>query len=69
MTMGLHPGEAPVSTSNFTYPKFSILPFGPDAPELTVRLGWHERTHADPACQLIRSVLIEAVRKKAAALL
>ncbi len=53
----------------FETEKFSILPFGPDAPELTVRLGWHERTHADPACQLIRSVLIEAVRKKAAALL
>ena len=46
-----------------------VLPLFLAAPELTVRLGWHERTHADPACQLIRSILIEAVRKKAAALL
>lgn len=49
--------------------KFSILPFGAKAPALTVRLGWHDRTHADPASQLIRSVLIELVKKKAAELI
>lgn len=48
--------------------RYAILPFSPDAPLLTVRLGWHERTHADPAAQLIRSILIEAVKKKAAEL-
>lgn len=49
--------------------RYAVLPFGPDAPLLTVRLGWHERTHADAAAQLIRSILIEAVKNRAAELL
>lgn len=41
--------------------RFAALPFGAEAPELTVRLGWHERTHADPAFQIIRAVLQEGL--------
>lgn len=40
---------------------FSALPFSPKAPTLTTRLGWHERTHADPVFQIIRSVLVEVM--------
>lgn len=32
----------------------AMLQLSDAAPKLTVRLGWHERTHADPGSQLIR---------------
>ena len=38
--------------------KFSLLPVSVKAPKLTVSLAWHERTHGDPAFQLIRSTLL-----------
>ena len=41
----------------FDADKFRFLPLSEAAPALTVNLGWHERTHADPGFQLIRSVL------------
>lgn len=34
------------------------------APKLTVRLGWHERTHADPGSQLIRAQLLALIQKR-----
>lgn len=33
----------------------AMLTLSDAAPKLTVRLGWHERTHADPGSQLIRA--------------
>ena len=33
----------------------AMLQLSDAAPKLTVRLGWHERTHADPGSQLIRA--------------
>lgn len=35
----------------------AMLQLSDAAPKLTVRLGWHERTHADPGSQLIRAQL------------
>ena len=31
---------------------------------LTVRLGWHGRTHADPGSQLIRAQLLALIQKR-----
>lgn len=42
--------------------RVAALPFGPGAPTLTMRLGWHERTDADPAFQLIRGVIADVAR-------
>lgn len=42
----------------------NLLPFTADTPALTVRLGWHERLHRDPAWQLIRSVIKEATEER-----
>lgn len=49
--------------------RYAILPLTDKAPTLTIRLGWHERTHADPSAQLIRAILLEAVQEKMATLL
>lgn len=38
--------------------------FSDAAPKLTVRLGWHERTHADPGSQLIRAQLLALIQKR-----
>ena len=42
----------------------AILPFTEDAPKLTIHLGWHERTHADPGAQLIRAQLKSLVEAR-----
>lgn len=42
----------------------AILELSDAAPKLTVRLGWHERTHADPGSQLIRSQLLALIQKR-----
>ena len=49
--------------------KFSLLPVTEKAPKLTVSLAWHERTHGDPAFQLIRSNLLVMAAERVAALL
>ncbi len=49
--------------------KFSLLPVTEKAPKLTVSLAWHERTHGDPAFQLIRSNLLVLAARRAAELL
>ena len=42
----------------------AILELSDAAPKLTVRLGWHERTHADPGSQLIRAQLLALIQKR-----
>lgn len=41
-----------------------MLALSDAAPKLTVRLGWHERTHADPGSQLIRAQLLALIQKR-----
>jgi hypothetical protein len=41
-----------------------MLQLSDAAPKLTVRLGWHERTHADPGSQLIRAQLLALIQKR-----
>lgn len=47
----------------FDTSRVDILPLTREAPELTVQLGWHERTQKDPAFELIRSVLLDLIDK------
>lgn len=42
----------------------AMLQLSDAAPKLTVRLGWHERTHADPGSQLIRAQLLALIQKR-----
>lgn len=42
----------------------AMLTLSDAAPKLTVRLGWHERTHADPGSQLIRAQLLALIQKR-----
>lgn len=42
----------------------AMLALSDAAPKLTVRLGWHERTHADPGSQLIRAQLLALIQKR-----
>lgn len=42
----------------------AMLELSDAAPKLTVRLGWHERTHADPGSQLIRAQLLALIQKR-----
>ncbi len=53
----------------FDEKRFSFLPFSEGTPVLTTQLGWHDRTHADPGMQIIRSVLKELAQKRARELL
>lgn len=42
----------------------AMLALSDAAPKLTVRLGWYERTHADPGSQLIRAQLLALIQKR-----
>lgn len=42
----------------------AMLTLSDAAPKLTVRLDWHERTHADPGSQLIRAQLLALIQKR-----
>lgn len=42
----------------------AMLQLSDAAPKLTVRLGWHERTHVDPGSQLIRAQLLALIQKR-----
>lgn len=42
----------------------AMLQLSDAAPKLTVRLGWYERTHADPGSQLIRAQLLALIQKR-----
>lgn len=42
----------------------AMLQLSDAAPKLTVRLGWHERTHADPGSELIRAQLLALIQKR-----
>lgn len=42
----------------------AMLQLSDAAPKLTVRLGRHERTHADPGSQLIRAQLLALIQKR-----
>lgn len=58
----LCPRQRPNSHS--TRGRTAILELSDAAPKLTVRLGWHERTHADPGSQLIRAQLLALIQKR-----
>lgn len=47
----------------FNADELEILPLAPDVPKLSISLAWHERTHADPASQYIRSVILDLLRR------
>lgn len=47
-----------------TLSRTAMLALSDAAPKLTVRLGWHERTHADPGSQLIRAQLLALIQKR-----
>ena len=49
--------------------QFSLLPVTEKAPKLTVSLAWHERTHTDPAAQLIRSAMTVLIGERVSGLL
>lgn len=48
----------------FDREKLALLPVTDAAPKLTTKMGWHERTHRDPALQFIRAVMKELIAKE-----
>ena len=57
-----------LALSAFDRSKLAFLPVTDAAPRLTMKMGWHERTHRDPALQFIRSVLKDLIEEKRVAL-
>lgn len=52
----------------FDSQQLSFLPFAHTAPELTVFLGWHTRTHNDAVAQYIRSTICGLITEQLAEL-